>query len=203
MSNKSKRLGMVVGAFVVLCAIAWNLVGMKTSGASWQDGSPTWSDPSIPSGSSAPSTSPLTYGPEEPSPGTTYSSGSSLTPGSEGMVGCATGYPPTTSSPNPTTGIPATSKACGQSYAVATNRLRGLPPDATPGTRFTLWVSWGPRVTKAPRIQKLIPVVTLERLIPPVVGQGPTTALLAIPRAHLSDMLYADRFGDLAVTLLP
>jgi hypothetical protein len=46
-------------------------------------------------------------------------------------------------------------------------------------------------------------MVTLERLIPPVVEGGPTTALLEIPNGHQTDMLYGDRYGDLAVTVLP
>ncbi len=187
MSNRSKRLGMVVAGFVVLCAVLWNLLSAHSGGTSWSSENQDWTSASLETPTAA---STAAYGGEE------YSPSPYATTPAEIAGGCDGGYP--AASP-----APAGMRGCDESYAVAADRLRGLPPDAAPGGRFTLWVSWGPRVSKAPRIQKLIPVVTLERLIPPVIDGGPTTALLSIPRHYLSDMLYADRFGDLAVTLRP
>jgi hypothetical protein len=40
-----------------------------------------------------------------------------------------------------------------RAYAVAVPELKGLPPEAIPGTRLELWVAWDPPVTKQPRVQ--------------------------------------------------
>lgn len=189
MSNRSKRLGMVVASFIVLCAVVWNLLSARSESASWRSESQSWADSSIETPPALPASA--TYSGEELSPAPYATAASASTPSAD-AGGCAA-----TSSPAPV----VVEQCGGESYAVAADRLHGLPPDAAPGSRFTLWVSWGPRISKTPRIQKLIPVVALERMIPPVIDGGPTTAMLGIPRRYLSDMLYADRFGDLAVTL--
>lgn len=198
MSNRTKRLAMLAGAFVLVCAIGWNLISMRTGAASWKSEASAWSSTreSVASPAAA-----LQTGAEDELPGSTYGP----TPPSGVGPSAVHGAP---NAARPVDGGDACDAAtyrsaqC-QSYAVDVARLAGLPPDAAPGTRLTLWVAWGPRVSKVPRIQKLIPSLTLERLIPPIVDGAPTTAMLAIPQRHLSDMLYGDRFGSLAVTVSP
>jgi hypothetical protein len=87
-----------------------------------------------------------------------------------------------------------------RSYAVALPELRGLSPDAAPGTRLELWVAWEPPVTKRPQFRLLLRGAVLERLVPPVTAQGPTTALLLVPEERIGDLLYADQWGALSVT---
>jgi hypothetical protein len=81
--------------------------------------------------------------------------------------------------------------------------LEGLPPDAPAGTRMELWVAWDPPVTKAPKVQRLLPEVILERTVPPVVPEAPATAIVAVPAKDVSRLVYGDRYGALSVALLP
>ncbi len=66
-----------------------------------------------------------------------------------------------------------------------------------------LWVAWDPPITKSPRIQRLVSDVMLEKIVPPVTPDGPAAAILAIEVSEIGDLLYADRYGSLSVTLLP
>ena len=88
-----------------------------------------------------------------------------------------------------------------RSYAIGLQDLPGLPPDAAPGARLELWVTWEPPVTKAPRLQKLIGDVVLERTIPGSVPEAPVTVLLSIPADRTGDLIYADGYGRLSVVL--
>ena len=90
-----------------------------------------------------------------------------------------------------------------RSYAVLLPRLQGLPPDAPPGTRMELWVSWEPPVTEEPEFQRLLDEVVLERIIPPHAAEAPATAVLLVPEEEVGDLLYGDRYGTLSVTLHP
>jgi hypothetical protein len=90
-----------------------------------------------------------------------------------------------------------------RSYAVAVPELGGLAPDAPPGTHLDLWVAWEPPVTKRPQFRLLIRGVVLDRIVPPVTPDGPTTALLLVRAARIPDLLYADRWGQLNVTAQP
>lgn len=90
-----------------------------------------------------------------------------------------------------------------RAYAVALPELKGLPPEAIPGTRLELWVAWDPPVTKQPRVQKLIEDVILAEMIPPVVPEAPATAVLSVPTKTLPDLLYGDRYGALSATIVP
>lgn len=93
---------------------------------------------------------------------------------------------------------PAPAPAPTRSFAVPATALGGLALDTAPGTRVDLWVSWGPRVTARPRVQRLVAGATLTEIRPPV-GDGPPTAILAVGARHVSDLLYGYRYGELAV----
>ena len=90
-----------------------------------------------------------------------------------------------------------------RSYAIATSELAGLPPEAQPGARLDLWVTWSPPVVPELRIQKLISGVVLEEVAPPVTPSGSAAAVFLVPVKHMSDLLWADRFGELSVTGIP
>jgi hypothetical protein len=79
--------------------------------------------------------------------------------------------------------------------------LPGLPPDATPGTKLDLWVTWQPPVTREPKVQLLIEDVTLETISAPITVDGPYVANLLVGKKELPDLLYGDRFGDLNVSV--
>lgn len=87
-------------------------------------------------------------------------------------------------------------------YAIAVAKLRGLPPDAEVGTRLELWVTWDRPLTRKPRLQRLVPEATLVRIAPPVTPEGPAAAVLRVPTGRISDLLYADGYGALSVTVL-
>ena len=112
--------------------------------------------------------------------------------------------PPTDPSPNvvttPSQGIGSPDERL---YAVSVPELSGLPPDAPPGTALELWVAWDPPLTKRPKIQLLIPRVTVERIVPGLTPEAPATVMLEVPRRAMPDMLYGDRYGTLSVTVLP
>lgn len=88
-----------------------------------------------------------------------------------------------------------------RSYAVGLHELRGLPPSAPPGLRLELWVAWEPPVVDRPRVSLLLRDVILEQIIPPATPEGPSAAVLSVRRRDLVDLLYADRWGNLAVAV--
>jgi hypothetical protein len=88
-----------------------------------------------------------------------------------------------------------------RSYAIGLQDLPGLPPDAAPGARLELWVTWDPPVTREPRLQKLIGDVVLERTVPGAVPEAPVTVLLSVPAGRVGDLIYADAYGRLSVVL--
>lgn len=90
-----------------------------------------------------------------------------------------------------------------RSYAIGLHDLAGLPPDAAPGARLELWVTWEPPVTREPRLQKLIGDVVLERTIPGTVPEAPVTVLLSVPADRVGDLIYADGYGRLSVAAPP
>lgn len=108
---------------------------------------------------------------------------------------------PVASPTGPVQPVEATPAAGRRSYAIGLQDLPGLPPDAAPGARLELWVTWEPPVTKAPRLQKLIGDVVLERTIPGSVPEAPVTVLLSIPADRTGDLIYADGYGRLSVVL--
>ena len=105
--------------------------------------------------------------------------------------------------PSPTATSPRSVTPERRIYAVSLPRLQGLAATAAPGTRLELWVAWEPPITKAPRFQKLREDVVLEEIVPPPIPEAPPTALLSVDEAGVADLLYADRFGALTVTVVP
>ena len=108
------------------------------------------------------------------------------------------GSPTATSTPVDLSTTPPTGDSSRRTYAVGLHELAGLSPDSPPGTELELFVTWEPPVTRTPRVQLLVKDVRLERLIPPVLPEGPTTALLSLPTRDVPDLLYGDRFGQLS-----
>jgi hypothetical protein len=90
-----------------------------------------------------------------------------------------------------------------RAYAIATSELAGLPPDPQPGARLDLWVTWSPPVVPEIRVQKLIPGIVLEKVAPPVTPSGSPAAVFLVPVKDMSDLLWADRFGELSVSEIP
>jgi hypothetical protein len=90
-----------------------------------------------------------------------------------------------------------------RSYAISLPELDGLPRDAAPGTRLELWVTWEPPITKAPRIQRLLRDVRLERILAAPVPEAPPTAILSVRVRGLPELLYGDKFGALSVAVPP
>ena len=105
------------------------------------------------------------------------------------------------SSPGSSPGVGVVGEVTRREYAIGLQELRGLPPDARPGTSFELWVTWEPPVTEDPRLQRLIADVVLERVIPGPVPEAPVTALLSVPAERAGDLIYADTYGRLNVVL--
>jgi hypothetical protein len=96
-------------------------------------------------------------------------------------------------------GAAAAEAAERRSYAIGLQDLAGLPPDAAPGARLELWVTWEPPVAEEPQLQKLIGDVVLERTIPGSVPEAPVTVLLSVPADRVGDLIYADGYGRLSV----
>jgi hypothetical protein len=84
-------------------------------------------------------------------------------------------------------------------YALSEADLTGLPPDSPPGTRLELWVTWEPPVTREVKLQRLLRDVVLERIIPGLTPEAPSTILLSVKTESVPDLLWADRFGGLSV----
>ena len=97
--------------------------------------------------------------------------------------------------------IAPVSDGARRSYAVGLQDLAGFPPDAAPGARLELWVTWEPPITREPRLQKLAGDVVLERTIPGAVPEAPVSVLLSVPADRVGDLIYADAYGKLSVAL--
>jgi hypothetical protein len=96
---------------------------------------------------------------------------------------------------------PSSGEAARFEYAIALVELDGLAPDVDPGTLFDLWVTWEPPLVDQPDVRPLLRAVVLERVIPPVVPEGPTVAVLGIPRTKsaVRALVYGDQYGKLSV----
>jgi hypothetical protein len=105
--------------------------------------------------------------------------------------------------PTPEASEPPRPVDASRIYAVPVPRLQGLPLNAAAGTHLELWVAWDPPITKAPRIHRLIRDVVLHEIVPAPLPEAPPTALLSVPDARITDLLYADRYGALSVTIAP
>ncbi|HEX2026471.1 MAG TPA: hypothetical protein VHF25_00570 [Nitriliruptorales bacterium] len=116
----------------------------------------------------------------------------------------AAAQPAAVPSPAPSSSVTSVTpggSATRRSYAIGLQDLAGFPPDAPPGARLELWVTWEPPVTQRPRLQKLIGDVMLERTIPGSVPEAPVSVLLSVPEDRVADLIYADGFGKLSVVL--
>lgn len=95
-----------------------------------------------------------------------------------------------------------TMEAAGwKSYAIGLHELKGLAPDAAPGTRLEVWVSWESPVVDEPRVQRLLKRVVLEKIIAPLT-EGPLVALLLVRPDEVGDLLYGHRYGQLSALVV-
>jgi hypothetical protein len=86
-------------------------------------------------------------------------------------------------------------------YAISLDELQGFPPDLQPGSQIELWVGWDRPSGAAPKLQRLIPRAELVRVVPPVTPGGPTAVVVRVPIGRIPDLLWADGFGSLSVTV--
>lgn len=85
-------------------------------------------------------------------------------------------------------------------YSIYTYQLPGLAPDAEPGSKIDIWVTWKPPVTKAPKVQLLVEDVTVQRIALPYDGDGALIADLILEKEDIPDLIYGQRFGSLNAT---
>lgn len=130
-------------------------------------------------------------------PGSARPAGEDLTP----VVPPGASPAATLGSPASSAGATAEAEQSRRDYAIGLHDLAGLPPDAAAGTRLELWVTWEPPVTRAPRLQKLVGDVVVERTIPGAVPEAPVTVVLSVPADRVGDLIYADGYGKLSVVL--
>lgn len=136
----------------------------------------------------------------DPSPGIGAVSGPSPAAGAH-AIAPSPGAASRVASPLASNGASVPADPSRRSYAIGLQDLAGLPPDAAPGARLELWVTWEPPITRRPRLQRLIGDVLLERIIPGSVPEAPVTVLLSVPTDRVGDLIYADGFGRLSVVL--
>ncbi|MDQ4125020.1 MAG: hypothetical protein M3134_05405 [Actinomycetota bacterium] len=182
MSPRTKNLALAGGAVMVVGFVAVNTLVAPAATTP----APAVAEPALPAAAS-------------PAAASTPDPGSSSILSSE---------PAGAASPAASPGAPdallegaAPATADRRSYAIGLQDLAGLPPDAAPGARLELWVTWEPPVTREPRLQKLIGDVVIERTIPGPVPEAPVTVLLSVPAARVGDLMYADGYGRLSVVV--
>ena len=95
---------------------------------------------------------------------------------------------------------PESSPVATRLYAVEVNE-GGLPPHTEPGPQLELWVSWDRPDPERPRLEKLLPVVTLDALIPAFTPGGPDAAILRVEIPQIPKLIQAERRGTLEVRL--
>jgi hypothetical protein len=86
-------------------------------------------------------------------------------------------------------------------YALALDELQGFPTDVPVGTHVEVWVGWD-RPSGMPKLQRLIPRAEFVRLVPPVTPAGPTAVVLRVPIRRIPDLLWADGYGALSLTVI-
>ena len=108
-------------------------------------------------------------------------------------------------SPDPSAPAPsavASSRTAGLvSYAIPTTELPGLPPDIASGARLDIWVTWQPPIAKAADLRPLLRGVLLERIVPPLLPDGPHSAILMVDPDEITDLIWGDRLGALNVVV--
>lgn len=114
------------------------------------------------------------------------------------------GLPPPAQPPVPSAPPPVAATTIEtRDYAIALGELQGLPPDAAPGTRLELWVTWDRPVTDAPKLQRVLAEAALVRVVPSVTPDGPAAAVIRVPTERMPKLLYADGYGLLSAAVLP
>ena len=69
-------------------------------------------------------------------------------------------------------------------------------------SEIEIWATWEPPVTKKLKVQQLIPLAFVEKIIPSI-EPGPPTVMLSLERRAIPDLIYGERFGALSVVLDP
>jgi len=69
-------------------------------------------------------------------------------------------------------------------------------------SEIEIWATWEPPVTKKLKVQQLIPLASVEKIIPSI-EPGPPTVMLSLERRAIPDLIYGERFGALSVVLDP
>lgn len=87
------------------------------------------------------------------------------------------------------------------SYAIPITEMQGLPPDIAPGTMIDLWVMWQPPVTKRPKVDRLLQGVLLEKIVPPLLPDGPYAAVLMVSPDDFGTLVWGDRLGALSAAV--
>ena len=114
----------------------------------------------------------------------------------------ATGTPVDAYGAYGSTGSPATVQPAGwKQYAIGLHELKGLAPNAAPGTQLELWVSWEPPLVDEPRVQRLLRRVVLDKIIAPLTD-GPLVALLLVPPHDVRPLLYGHQYGKLSALVV-
>jgi len=122
---------------------------------------------------------------------------STPTPAQPVVVAAPVAAPPVPAQP------PASAPINARTYALPLSQISGLPADAPPGTVFDLWVAWDPRLTKQPRIQKLLTNLTVQKIVPPGGRETEPVVLVSVAARDVVDLLWGHRYGALSAVLLP
>lgn len=101
--------------------------------------------------------------------------------------------------PTSTKGMAERGSVATRLYAVEVDEPGGLPPHATPGSQLELWVAWDRRDPERPRMEKLLPVVTLDDMVPAFTPGGPDAAMLRVEISQMPKLIQAERHGTLEV----
>ena len=101
----------------------------------------------------------------------------------------------------PASGDTSVPESDRRSYAISMERLSGLSASSPEGATLELWVTWGPPVTKRPRVQALLQDVLLKQVAAPVTPGGPEVAILLVTDDQIPDLIFAERFGELSAVV--
>jgi len=77
----------------------------------------------------------------------------------------------------------------------------GLPRSTPPGSQLELWVVWDRPDPRRPRVEKLLPAVTLDETVPAFTPGGPYAAMLRVEVSQIPKLIQAERHGTLEISL--
>lgn len=89
-----------------------------------------------------------------------------------------------------------------RTYSIGLHELSGLTELTAPGTRIDIWASWGPPLTKRPQVQRLLRNVTILRIQPPFLPEGPVAVVLSLSKDQVESMVWGDKYGSLAAVVI-